>query len=42
MNITKDEKFPEKIKDGIGKLKHNWEIKMLGTDKNGAIVESKY
>ncbi|MFA7550332.1 MAG: homoserine kinase [Sedimentibacter sp.] len=39
INITKDEKFPEKIKDSISKLKHNWEIKMLETDKNGAAVK---
>lgn len=39
MNITKDENFQEKIKDCISKLKHNWEIKMLGTDKYGAKVE---
>ncbi|NLK63993.1 MAG: homoserine kinase [Tissierellia bacterium] len=39
MNITKDENFPERIKEGISRLKHNWEIKMLETDKGGAKAE---
>ena len=39
MNITKDEKFPEKIKDSISKLKHKWRIEMLEPDKSGATVE---
>lgn len=38
MNISLDEKFNEKIKDGISKLKYNWEIKMLETDKEGVRV----
>ncbi len=40
MNITKDEKLPGKIIDSIGKLKHNWEIKMLEIDKKGVAIES--
>ena len=39
MNIITDDKFPEKIKDGISKLKFGWEIKLLETDKNGVVVE---
>lgn len=39
MNITLDDKLPEKIKDGISKLKYEWKIKSLETDKNGAKVE---
>ena len=39
MNIITDDKFPEKIKDGINKLKFGWEIKLLETDKNGVVVE---
>lgn len=40
MNITKDEKFPDKIKEGMSRLNHNWEIKILGIDKNGVKVEN--
>ena len=36
MNISKDEMFPEKIKDRVAGLKHKWEIKVLGIDKKGA------
>ncbi|HOW23190.1 MAG TPA: homoserine kinase [Sedimentibacter sp.] len=39
MNITKDERFPVRIKEGMSRLKHNWEIKMLETDNTGAKVE---
>ena len=39
MNIITDDKFPEIIKDGISKLKYEWEIKLLETDKNGVVVE---
>lgn len=39
MNIITDDKFSEKIKDGISKLKYEWNIKLLETDKNGVIVE---
>jgi len=39
MNITDNDRFPEKIKDGIGKLKYEWEIKLLETDRTGARVE---
>lgn len=38
MNITLDEEFPEKIRDGISKLKYKWEIKLLEIDKDGARV----
>ncbi len=40
MNIITDDKFPEIIKDGISKLKYEWEIKLLETDKNGVVVEN--
>jgi homoserine kinase len=40
MNITDNDKLPVIIKDGIGKLKHGWKIKLLKTDKNGAKVEA--
>lgn len=39
MNIIVNDKFLEKIKDGISKLKHKWEIRLLEADKNGAVVE---
>lgn len=39
MNISRDENFPEKIKDSIAKLKHKWEIKVLEISKNGALAE---
>lgn len=39
MYIITDDRFPERIKDGISKLKYEWEIKLLETDKNGVIVE---
>ena len=39
MNISRDEKFPEKIKDSIAKLKHKWELKVLEISKRGAFVE---
>ncbi|NLB33253.1 MAG: homoserine kinase [Tissierellia bacterium] len=39
MNIVTDDNFPEKIKDGISKLEHEWEIKLLETDKIGVKVE---
>lgn len=39
MNITDNDKLPEIIKDGISKLKYEWEIKLLETDKNGVKVE---
>ena len=40
MNITDNDKLPELIKDSISKLKHQWEIKLLKTDRNGAKVET--
>lgn len=39
MNITDNDRLPEKIKDGISKLKYEWEIKLLETDRDGVKVE---
>ncbi|NLJ57767.1 MAG: homoserine kinase [Tissierellia bacterium] len=39
MNIVDNDEFSEKIKSGISKLKHRWEIKELEVDRDGAKVE---
>ena len=40
MNIIIDDSFPNKIKDSISKLEHEWEIKLLEVDKEGVKVEN--
>jgi len=39
MNVIENSDFTNRIKNSIMKLRNNWEIKFLQTDKNGAIVE---